>query len=180
MEPTDFKIAQHNSLQELANHYNLINWNMHTIFVALHAGLGGWLVTSIGSLWDDCLSGAATGFLASCAGFYLAKAWKWMFDRHSLYIKAAYRRLSKIEGSLANGDEDLAHYKVHSLMRPAIEKSLENGKEGRVATNYVISTIQKTLIFFYSIFGAVALGRFLFFIPSVIDQLRSYLSAMIG
>lgn len=112
MEPTDdFKLAQHNSLQELAHHFDSINWNMHTIFVPLHVALVGWLVIALvppsGQLWKD-LPGALIGFGTGIVGWGLARAWRWMYERHRLFIETAYLRLRAIEMSLINGEGDLA------------------------------------------------------------------------
>lgn len=183
MEPTeDLRIAQHNSLQELAHHYDSINWNMHTIFVALHVALVGWLVISIappsGSLWKDDIPGAVIGLIASFVGWWLAIAWRRMFERHRLFIKAAYQRLRAIETSLTNGDGNLANFKVHTLMRPAIAES--RSRKGDVATSAVILRSQGGLTVVYIFIGLLALGRALYLFPSAFDQLRSCLSATVG
>lgn len=167
----NLKIAQHNSLQELANHYDSINWNMHTIFVAVHAGIIGWLMISISSLWNHRFHVALiTLIVASFAGYYLVKAWRLMFNRHRLYIKTAYQKLSKIEKSLENCDGCLSSFKVHTLMGLAIEKSRGNHGEGSIAASTVIFKIQKYIKYIYIFISGVALIRVLFFICSSIGH----------
>lgn len=163
MPPTEqFKLTYHSTLQELANHYNSINWNMHSIFILLHSGLIGTISFAMlppdGALWKNIV-GPLAAVVACVVGSVLVDYWRKMFYRHRLFTKVFYKRIRELEDSIKDGDGELSDLRIHTLLGPIIAETRDKKEPGYVATTDVIESIQKWSLRIYSGLMVVAIAR---------------------
>ena len=105
-------ISNHNSMQEMANHYNNINWTLHSIFITINGLL---LSMLLGFLLDENFTNFSTLFYLSLFGILNSLSWIIIFVRHRSMIMTFYKELHIIEEKIKKESE--IEFKVHTIMK---------------------------------------------------------------
>ena len=105
-------ISNHNSMQEMANHYNNINWTLHSIFITINGLLLSMLLSF---LLDKKFTNFSTLFYLSLFGILISLAWIIIFVRHRSMIMTFYKELHIIEEKIK--EEYEIEYRVHTIMK---------------------------------------------------------------
>lgn len=140
-------ISKHKALQEMANHYNFINWTLHSIFIALHALF---LHSLVVQLFNSEKINHRIALGCSIVGVLAAFAWRMIYVRHRYIIRAMYDELRKTERDVQEG------FRVHLVMHDKDQERIDSAKFF-IRTRWVITFIQISVALLYLLIYVVIL-----------------------
>ncbi|MHC4544315.1 MAG: RipA family octameric membrane protein [Planctomycetota bacterium] len=140
-------ISKHEALQKMANHYNFINWTLHSIFIALH---GLFLRSVVVRLHNYEKVNHWVVLACSIVGIIAVVAWRMIYKRHQHIIRAMYDELHRTEREIQKG------FRVHLIMQDKDQQQINSAKFF-IRTRWVITFIQIGIALLYLLVYTVIL-----------------------